>query len=331
MKSKKYYIGIDGGGTKTACVVGEEDGTILAEKIGPSSNIQSKPFREAIQVLSDIIQGVAMEAEISVTQVDVIYMTLAGAGRVNDREKIFQSLTQLLPENVEIMLDHDAKGALAAGTAGESGIVLIAGTGSIAYAFPGSDVPPFRVGGWGYLLGDEGSGFDIGRKAVAAVMKAYDGRGPATKLTAFLLDHFEREYPDELISLIYGKEDARSYIASAARLVFEAAEQQDSIAKEILTEAQSELLSLVYQAYRKLPGNAANMLVLNGGLFQNPSFKMALKVSLQTSFPDLEIIEPSIPSEAGAYMAALHKKDIRLTNSLVTKVHQTWNNREGTS
>lgn len=331
MGSNKYYIGIDGGGTKTACVIGEEDGTILAKKTGPSSNIQSKPFTEAIRVLVGIIQGVTMEAEISISQVDVIYMTLAGAGRVNDRERIIHSLTRLLPENAEIILDHDAKGALVAGTTGKNGIVLIAGTGSIAYTFPGPNKPPIRVGGWGYLLGDEGSGFDIGRKAVAAVMKAYDGRGDSTKLKALLLRHFKRERPDELISLIYGKEDVRSYIASAARLVFEAAEQQDSVAKKILTEAQSELFSLVEQAYHGLPENASNMLVLNGGLFQNTTFKMTLKASLKASFPELSIIEPSVSSEVGAYMAALQEKQNRLTHAIVKRVHQTWNSREGTN
>ena len=329
MSLNKYYIGIDGGGTKTACVLGRNDGSIIAETRSASSNIQSKPFIEAIQVLVNSIKELVIKAEISIDQVDVIYLTLAGAGRENDQRKIVKALLRHLPENVEVIVDHDAKGTLTAGTAGDSGMVLIAGTGSIAYTFPAQGTAPSRIGGWGYLLGDEGSGYDIGRKAIATVMRAYDGRSSSTKLTALLLRHFDQKDEGELIPLIYGEKDVRSYVASAAPLVFEAAEQQDKVAKRILREARADLFSLVEQGYHDLPENAAKVLVLNGGLFQNTQFKLALKKMLKRSFSHLKIIEPSVSSEAGAYMAALQRKQIRLTNSIVTRIRETENSREG--
>src|SRR5699024_10256084 len=149
-----------------------------------SSNIQSKPFIEAIQVLVNSIKELVVKAGISIDQVDVIYLTLAGAGRENDQKKIVKALLRHLPENVEVIVDHDAKGTLVAVTAGVSGMVLIAGTDFIAYTFPAQGTALSRVGGWGYLLGDEGSGYDIVRKAIATVMKSYDGRSASTKLAA---------------------------------------------------------------------------------------------------------------------------------------------------
>src|SRR5699024_853903 len=104
---------------------------------------------EAIQVLVNSIKELVIKAEISIDQVDVIYLTLAGAGRENDQKKIIKALLRHLPENVEVIVDHDAKGTLTAGTAGESGMVLIAGTCSIAYTFPGQAKYPCRMGCWG--------------------------------------------------------------------------------------------------------------------------------------------------------------------------------------
>src|SRR5699024_10016842 len=159
--------------------------------------------------------------------------------------------------------------------------------------------------------------------------RAYDGRSSSSKLTALLLLHFDQMDEGELIPRIYGEKDVRSYVATAAPLVCVAAEQQDIVAKRIFREARSDLFSLVEQGYHDLPENAAKVLVLNGGLFQNTQFKLALKKMLKRSFSHLKIIEPSVSSDAGAYMAALQRKQIRLTNSIVTRIRETENSREG--
>src|SRR5699024_6916026 len=113
------------------------------------------------------------------------------------------------------------------------------------------------------------------RKAIATVMKGYDGRSASTKLTALLLSHFDQKDEGELIPLIYGEKDVRSYVASAAPLVFEAAEQQDKVAKRILREARANVYCLVEQGYHDLPENAAEVLVRNCCLYQNTQIKLA--------------------------------------------------------
>ena len=150
-----------------------------------STNIQVKGLDSVKTTLMNMISILRKQAKIELNDINTIYLSLSGAGR--DLEKLNQkSLEGYKLHRIKVIVENDAICALASGTYGESGIVLIAGTGSISYCYNKKTNELNRVGGWGYVLGDEGSGYDIGRQALVAIMKSYDGRGKSTQLTEAL-------------------------------------------------------------------------------------------------------------------------------------------------
>src|SRR5207237_4016708 len=131
--------------------------------------------------------------------------------------------------------------ALVAGAGNEPGIVVIAGTGSIVYGRNAQHVAA-RAGGWGHILGDEGSGYWIGREALAAVMRADDGRGPETRLTGDVLEHFNITSTSQLPRIVYDRELPRMSVAALGPIVQQAREQGDVVAMRILEHAADELV-----------------------------------------------------------------------------------------
>jgi len=162
---------------------------------------------------------------------------------------------------------NDALVALVAGVGEAPGVVVICGTGSIAYGRNAQDQAA-RAGGWGYILGDEGSGYWIGRRALRAVARAADGRGPATALTARVLSHFAIRAPSELVGEIYDRQLRHHALAQVARLVQQAREQGDPVATQILEAAAHELVGAARSVVERLrmAGDAFDF-VLAGGVF----------------------------------------------------------------
>lgn len=316
MRLNERFIGIDGGGTKTTCAIGTADGRVLAIVSGASSNIQSKPLSQVVNVITGLIEEALDQSDSEFTQLTMVYMALAGSAREEDRKKIMTALQKRMPALKDYVIDHDAKGALAAGTWHETGMVLIAGTGSIVYAFQSPEEEPIRVGGWGYLLGDEGSGFDIGRKGISAVMKEYDRTGTATRLTDFVLEHFGKRDPSNLIPTIYGAKNVRGNLASVAKVVFLAAEGGDKVAKDILKGAKEDLVRLVEAAYRQMPDTSSQTLVVSGGVFQNRLFRESFEADIREQLNGLTLIYPKLSPVIGALTLALKQAGIQLTDDV---------------
>ena len=166
----KYRIGIDGGGTKTLGVLITENGDILGYKEAGPSNFLSVGLDETVKNLETVIYGLCMDQGLSLKDVK-IGMGLAGVGREKDKETLKEALQS---RNFDFVVDTDVVAALMAATEGGDGVVVIGGTGSIAYGIRGGKT--VRVGGWGYLLGDEGSGYYIGKRAMIEACRSYDGR-----------------------------------------------------------------------------------------------------------------------------------------------------------
>lgn len=317
MGDLKKWIGIDGGGTGTQCVIGDQDGKLLAVSDGSSSNIQSKSLPEVKEVLTGLINDVLVNTQTNLEQVDTVYLALAGGDRPADKRRISQALQGFARQNVELIIESDAMGALSAGTGGNPGLVLIAGTGSIVYACPSAKKELIRVGGWGYLLGDEGSGYDIGRKGLAAVLKQFDGRGSETQLTELIMDELRVSDPSVIVTEVYGKDDVRSGIAGLSRVVFQAAKQGDLIARGIVEGAIEQLILLVDTAKKRTTQQSESLpIVVSGGLFQDDLFRNKFEKEIHRHFHDLSLIYPFLPPVAGAYMLALKHSGQTITGPL---------------
>src|SRR3954467_10814505 len=232
MSDSIYVLGIDAGGTKTVCQLADENGEVLAESRRGGANLQAAGELEVEKVLHEVMEEAIGDHEVRPT---AICLGIAGVDRPDDA-RVVRGIMKRIGYKAKVLVVNDALVALEAGAPGAPGIVLIAGTGSIAYG-RNEHNQAARAGGWGYMLGDEGSGYWIGRAALRAVLRQADRRGPATALTDMLLNHFNVSAPQELIHKIYNTTLRPTAIGALAMSVQAAFSQGDAVAIGILRGA----------------------------------------------------------------------------------------------
>lgn len=319
------FIGFDGGGTKTMCIIGDAKGTILACATGASTNLKSRSSKDVKEVIHTLLAEVLQSAHANKEQVKGIFVSTAGGDREEDRERWKQWIFEygLVPNELTIV--NDAVGALTAGTKTNTGIVLIAGTGSIAYAVKEGNTRPIRSGGWGYLLGDEGSGYDIGNQALKMILRAYDGRGhDKGTLTTSILEQTGLENPEQLITYIYEDPYPRKLIANLAKHVVLLAEQGETNAKDIIQCAIEELVELVKSVIRHDQACKAFPLVIAGGLFSSHYFREEFERTMRINGWNQSIISPQYPPIIGSYMCAILQNGEIITDQVEQNINNSW-------
>ncbi|MBD2293311.1 ATPase [Anabaena sphaerica FACHB-251] len=247
-------LGIDGGGSKTICIIMDDAAKILGRGEAGASNYQSMGIEAAQSQIQSAIHQATITALNHINNINIIAICLglAGVSRPEDMEVIkaivskLQNSKDILPITWElqpshIVICHDALIALMGGVGDAVGIVVAAGTGSIVFG-RNHQRETKRVGGWGYILGDEGSGYKIAVAGMQAALKAYDGRGKPTSLVENLQQHLGLERMENLIEVIYRKGWGVKEIAALAPIVDQAASEGDKIANSIIDEAIKELV-----------------------------------------------------------------------------------------
>lgn len=244
-----YIIGIDGGGTKTTYAISRADQiSILGETLeGPGTNPQIVGFQQMAERISLKLEELLAVHQIEKHQIKAICGGFAGAGRSNDAETARHALDKKLQtngfyKNVSALIKSDLQIALkgAIPPEREQGMLIISGTGSNAAGLL-RDGSMIKSGGWGHLLGDEGSGYAIAAAGLKAVVKAFDKRGPETALSELMLHTLGFEKETQLITYMYQEQRDKSEVASLARLVSEAAENGDEVAGVIINKAAQDL------------------------------------------------------------------------------------------
>lgn len=258
-------LGIDGGGSKTTALLARADGSIIGRGTGGASNYQSAGLQAALNEL-ELAVRLSAEAAGDDGNLPVISVCLgmAGVDRQEDRTA-FSGWAAVRFPGAKVKLVSDAHLVLASGAGTAAGVALISGTGSIAYAQDGRGNSA-RAGGWGYLLGDEGSGYRIGLDGLRAVTRAWDGLEPPTALTQRLLGALELQSPRDLVRKLYREHTSRGDIARLARLVVECAQTGDPAAGKIIQEAAAHLAGFAAAAARKLGLSGAFPCAMSGGL-----------------------------------------------------------------
>lgn len=255
-------IGIDGGGTKTLAVVVNAQGQERGRGLAASANHNTVGLEQAISNIRHAAEQAAQAAGCSLP-LSAAWIGLAGIDYARDRAAFAPHL-QPLAANVH--LTNDAELVLSA--LDNAGVALIAGTGSIAL---GRDAHGKikRVGGWGYIFGDEGSGYDIGCRCLRAAVRAFDGRGPASSLLSLILSHWQLQNASDLIGKVYASKD-RALVASLSALAFNAARAGDAVAADIVQQTARELALTALAASDSVyaPGEALS-LAMGGGLLQH--------------------------------------------------------------
>ena len=239
----QWVIGIDGGGTKTVGWAADLAGKVLGRVEKGASNYHTTGLPHFKTVVSGIIEELAVSCTVKKNDLQVVSLGLAGADRLRDKQIIMETLTQLdLP--CRYLVNSDAKIAMVAGLGKAEGIILIAGTGSIAYGI-NQQGEVIRAGGWGHLASDEGSGYAIGRQALMRGIRAAEGRDKTTVLLGMIMDNLGLTSWDEMIGYINDKTMSKAKVAALAQLVATAAAKGDEVASEILLQAGNELAALV--------------------------------------------------------------------------------------
>ncbi|WP_270180189.1 N-acetylglucosamine kinase [Alkalihalobacillus sp. CinArs1] len=299
--SKTYVIGIDGGGTKTEALLCNEDGTILAKSRSGSTNIKSRSEEEVCKEIQQVIEP--LTCNLVKSDVDVIYVSAAGGDRPEDQKRWKKWLLESLPEfNGTIMVTNDAYGALASGTYSMEGTVLIAGTGSIAYSITRGQ-PPVRAGGWGYLFGDDGSGYAIGRQALKVVSEMHDGiREKDERFIEGILSSLALNDVRDIITSIYEDTYPRLKIASLAAYVIKLGNKRNHTALFILEDACDSLRKLVEAVHD------AESIVLSGGLFQSDLFRKMFERNVQCNGLNHRLVVPDLSPASGACICAFLTK-----------------------
>jgi N-acetylglucosamine kinase-like BadF-type ATPase len=259
-----YVLGIDAGGTKTVCHLADEHGTLIAEARAGGANLQAAGELQVEKVLHDVMEAAIGDRDIVPS---AICLGIAGVDR-HDDAAVVRGIMRRIGFKARILVVNDALVALEAGAPGDPGVVIISGTGSIAYGRNRRNQGA-RAGGWGHVLGDEGSGYWIGRAALRAVLREADRRGPRTALTPLLLRHFDVAEAPGLIHEVYQNRLVPAAIGSLAECVQAAFTSGDATATGILKAAADELEAAGVGVARRLELDREPFtFILGGGIFR---------------------------------------------------------------
>ncbi|HVT92971.1 MAG TPA: BadF/BadG/BcrA/BcrD ATPase family protein [Bryobacteraceae bacterium] len=261
----EFFLGVDGGQSSTTALLGDENGVVVGRgTAGPCNHVAASEGRaKLISAIEGSLAGACAAAGIERAGLALRAACLGLSGGPEDKEEIVRDLLRA----AQLRVTNDAWIALAGATAGRPGIVVIAGTGSIALGRNGGKTA--RAGGWGYIFGDEGAGFDIARQALRAALRFEEGWGPETSLLARLLEKANAGNANELLHRLYTPEFSRPAIARLSRLVEEEAEAGDRVSRSILHQSAVELAALAMAVRRQLfvPGEVADI-AYAGGVFR---------------------------------------------------------------
>jgi len=304
-----HVVGIDGGGTKTSGVLMREDGELLAQLKFPGSNPHASTPEQVREVLTGLIDELAEKGGVALRDVACLCLSMAGVDRPKDRALIEGFVKPKLAPGQRLVVVNDAVAGIMAGLEKPHGLMLISGTGSVCFGFH-EDGRTSRCGGWGQLLGDEGSGYQMGVGALKAVIQAFDGRRAATALTERVLQRLHIEQPTDILGWLQQVNSSKPEIAALSQLVHEADTDGDAAAREILDHAADDLLWIIRPAHDALfKGSADTIPIVFGGsnIQKGERFQHRVCERLAKSGMKLEPVMQKYEAVVGAARYALRE------------------------
>lgn len=287
----RVFLGIDGGQSSTTALIGDEAGRVLGEgRAGPCNHVE-EPGRRAkfVAAIGESVQEAIRQAGVAPGFAAVCAGFSGGAA---DKD----SLTRELIRAERYLVTDDAHIALAGATGGSPGIIVIAGTGSIAYGRNAAGKTA-RAGGWGYVVGDEGGAFDLARQALRAILRHEEGWGPPTALRSLLLSETGAVTANDLLHRFYTADYPRERAAQLAPLIDRAAAGGDPVATGILDGAAQALATIAAAVKRQLfSANDPTGIHYIGGVFQ--SERLLAKFRLLAELDGQNKVQPPLGTPA---------------------------------
>jgi N-acetylglucosamine kinase-like BadF-type ATPase len=303
-----YFLGVDGGQSSTTAVIGDRHGQIVGwAGAGPCNHVAADEAKaKFLRVIGDCVSQAATRAGLNTPGFQSACFGMSGG--TADKVALLHELVQ----TEHLIVTDDATVALAGATAGEPGIVVIGGTGSIAFG-RNSRGETARAGGWGYLFGDEGGAFDIARQALRAILREYEGWGGRTALTPALLEAAGAQDANQLLHLFYTPEWPRQRVAGLAQVVDRMAEDGDPTAVGLLHHAAQDLALLVASVRRQLFAEAELARVAwIGGVFRSSTLLDRFRVLIGLR-ENTACAAPLHGPAVGALLLAYRKAGVKVT------------------
>ena len=299
----RLFLGVDGGQSGTAAVIGDETGRVLGRgEAGPCNHAAAGEGRAKLErAVVGSLAAACAEAGLDPATITFEAACFGMSGGPDDKREILAGMLR----TGRLIVTTDAVTALAGATESGQGIIVIAGTGSIAFGRNAKGKTTARAGGWGYIFGDEGGAFDIAREALRAALRMEEGWGPPTRLREMLLEVTECRDANEVLHLFYRDDWPRSRVASLAPLVDAAAIAGDSVAAHILQGAAQDLATLAASVRAQLwtPADAVEVAYI-GGVFQSRTVLERFRVLVELQETDRCIAPLRGPAE-GALLEAI--------------------------
>lgn len=303
-----YYIGIDGGGTKSVLMAVDENGKEIAVLRGGPTNMHSYGQKQVEGNISSLVDILEVKYGLSKDACNGFCIGSAGIDKSSDIPKMLDSIKNI-GFTCPIQVVNDAEIILEAERDCEAGVAIISGTGSIAF---GSDLKGNQVksGGWGHLLGDEGSGYWIANEALISAVRSADGRKNRTILLNKIMEVLQISDPYQIIDFVY-KECAsdKGKLASLSSVVADACKTGDLEAQRIIDEAAKELALLGSSVLNQLQYDGESIVVCSGGILQNNDMIFeSVKQNLEASYDKLQVVRLSKNPVWGAVKMAMRKR-----------------------
>ena len=324
MSEKVLYVGVDGGSTKTFTVLADSSGNIFGTGETGPSNYHVVGFENAVKNIYDSILLAAKDLTFSY-EIEAVTLGLAGMDTRYDFEFFERNVEGKLPAK-KIYVRHDAEIALVGATGGKPGIIVIAGTGSAAGG-RNRKGKYLRCGGWGYILGDEGSAYYLGKRALMSVLWAYDGRGDKTILRDLVIKKLGISDEEGIIRKVYVEKMSVKEIAALAPLVTEAALKNDKVALEIFNDAARHLALHVIALVNRLEMyDEEKILVATiGGVWKAGEVILEpFRNELEKHF-HVDVISPMFPPAVGALLISYMFSRIKIDHVILSNIKRTLN------
>lgn len=315
--AKKLLIGIDGGGTHSTAVAAYPDGHVAAVAYGGGMNFHNIGVAPVRQRMEELVAELCGRCGCEAAGVCVGLSALDGPA--NESTHALFAEGALASSGLD--LQSDAYIALMGATQGGPGMIVIAGTGSMLVALDGQG-RELVSGGWGYLLGDAGSGYTLAREGLLAAIDHAEGLGEATPLLEDALDYFGADAPRGLIDRVYAPDATPAHLAGFARHVLTRASEGDPAAQTILQRNMKRLASHAAMLITRAP-EAANVGLYGGVFAHSPLARSLFTDALHARFPGAAVFTPEYPPELGALIHLFRKADA-LTPQVLAAMKSTY-------
>lgn len=314
MNQAAFYLGIDGGQSHTEAVIAEANGNILGRGLGGASNHAEQPGgRERLQkaIMESVGQALYKARLPLMSEIRFASAYCAMTGSADYKAEIIGDILQ----TDKLVAAHDAPAALFGATAGKPGVVVIAGTGSVVYA-ENEKGENLTVGGWGYLFGDQGSGFWLTMELARLEIDYFNRTGKLTSKGGQLIKFFSCQDLRELVKRVYSEQISRDDFASFAQQIHEWADAGDQIIADVfINGCGKELATLVSIAVKRIEFENGLLVTPVGGNFRGATLQKSFSSWLHKTLPQASVIKPRFSPAVGALLLAYREAGLSITDN----------------